>query len=431
MASSSFGNRVDEIFGSLGSSLPSWRLSDQQLPPNKWISGRERCSSRDDAPCASSFHPSSCCPPPCQRPVHGSADGVSDADDDDDSDGMDADAQDAFQAALAGADDAGEEEGRLMRGMVGLDPTLDFEDEEDEFDKTAVGLEGNAERLYMREIKGSDRKADSSFSPPISFHYLGRPPKDPRANFQAAIARLKEDDKEAAASSDRQNGTNTGGKRSRECWTKDADCKPSQSAMSAKEEGKDKPVKRVRFALDVKQDIESSAGKEMDEQAISVKPRVRSSYASVVPDHVRNPAKYTHYTLDWSEEDNDKSNMEAFRACAEIVSKKLTEGCERPEEPPQRIQFIPRLQKSWGAGQKGSNQEADPFQACPVGIAACQDAFKKQSERPATLSNVVCSSDTEESATATEEDFEGTSVRAPRRYRSKKGVEEAEERMEI
>ena len=32
-----------------------------------------------------------------------------------------------------------------------------------------------------------------------------------------------------------------------------------------------------------------------------------------MPDYVKNPSKYIHYTLDWSNEDSDTMNMQVFK----------------------------------------------------------------------------------------------------------------------
>lgn len=95
---------------------------------------------------------------------------------------------------------------------------------------------------------------------------------------------------------------------------------------------KRKSGKRVRFAMDEDVGMESRVGissttesvvsytstmsiiPEVDQQSGGQMKIPLSNRYSRVPDHVRNPSKYIHYTIDWSEVDDEQQNMAAFCA---------------------------------------------------------------------------------------------------------------------
>ncbi|GKG17630.1 nonsense-mediated mRNA decay protein 2-like protein isoform X1, partial [Tanacetum coccineum] len=63
-------------------------------------------------------------------------------------------------------------------------------EEEDCFDKVAVGKEESAERFYMKDVNDYEVEMDSNIALPGS---LTDVIKDPRANHKAAQLRIKED----------------------------------------------------------------------------------------------------------------------------------------------------------------------------------------------------------------------------------------------
>ena len=78
-----------------------------------------------------------------------------------------------------------------------------MQEEEDTFDKVAIGRENAGDRLYMSNVTAGN---DSHFITDDFPGAVGSRGKDPRANRWAAIIRLKEDDAEAAAQSDAAEG---------------------------------------------------------------------------------------------------------------------------------------------------------------------------------------------------------------------------------
>ncbi|KAI5079596.1 hypothetical protein GOP47_0005075 [Adiantum capillus-veneris] len=328
----SFANRVDKVFGSL-QVTSSWRLSphDSEQQQQQRLRKHEEDDEEDDEET----------PPWGDKPP-------------------------AQQCSFDGMEVEGdlEEEGRTIRQMVGLDTTLDYEDEEDEFDKAAFGLdESEDDRLFMKGIQEVDKKQSSSRSLPLSLYDLKKSRRDPRANHSAARARLEEDAKMATATCTTtasmettdaakvvdENDNGTGVKRSSE------DIPASQQNSAATMLESLKPPKRVRFALDLQQPGDAK----MDTHKQLVRHKPDSVRASQVPDHVRNPSKYTHYTLDWSVEDNDTSNFEAFKACGETLQNKVEEAPSFPEEKIDKIQFVHRHDRTSSNSQKGNTEEAN------------------------------------------------------------------------
>ncbi|KAH7425700.1 hypothetical protein KP509_11G066900 [Ceratopteris richardii] len=243
------------------------------------------------------------------------------------------------------------------------------QDEEDEFDKAAFGLDGSEEdRLYMKGINDSDRTLISSKSLPLSLHELKKSQRDPRANHSAARARLEEDAKVAAETSinmanmqmtDNWKATEDVGvgdmkenfigvKRSSE----DTEA-ASEASATSDDKARIKPIKRVRFALDVQEQ-----GSEVHSDNEFIRPKPISTFKSQVPDYILNPSKYTHYTLDWSVEDNDNSNVEAFKSCSETLQKTQEEFCSS-EEVFGKIQFVHKHEKTSSNIQKDSMEDAD------------------------------------------------------------------------
>lgn len=382
---------------------------------------------------------------------------------------MDIEGQEAFRSAVAKIESTlenEEEEGRQMRQIVGLDTTLDFEDEEDEFDIAAVGREGDAKRMYMSEVKGSNMKLDKRDCLPLSFNDLKSAPRDPRANHVAAKARLEEDAKDASTSYTRSVSCEANCEQDcmeeeqatmanpKQCFsppinflvadnvenlvtkTKRTSCESEiqkiHSAgppvdLSEKSEERVKPVKRVRFALDIDQKNETPVC-----QKINMKPRVPILHPSRVPDHVRNPSKYTHYTLDWSKEDNEESNFEAFKACADMVrrNRKAETTCPVPEEMPQRIQFIPRLNKSSEDVRKSRMEEDDQSLTRPIRFAMCVDDSETE-RKNLGLSNGALDDCESEEDVASESISVRKSIKGPKQYRSRKGVAESDKVIEM
>ncbi|CAN6471870.1 unnamed protein product [Victoria cruziana] len=355
-----FKARVDRVFGSLLQAIPSvissspWTLSDDAVERKEW---------RRDAPAEEREEtPSSSC-----------FDGFRKED---------------------GGDDEGED--RQVLSAIGLDSTLDHEAEEDEYDKVAVGREGAGERIYMNEV--------NEYGPRVNYHNIlpdsieeGRNAGgDPRANHVAARARLREDDKDAVASVDSRasHDTTSSEKQTAEATNVKSILKRKNNVSDAK------PRKRVRFdaGCSTKKEFETSYSGTDD--------------ARCVPDYLRNPSKYVCYTLDWSTEDDDTSNMHAYQ----VFSKTMKQGASSSEETPlpKSITFTPRKRPQNSASMpmgkdetKGDQDGPGPQASLLVGMAAAE---AREGE--------ACPMEEDEPETPTTEKL-GGSQKVGRQYRSR------------
>lgn len=73
-----------------------------------------------------------------------------------------------------------------------------MQEEEDEYDKVAVGSEGSDDRLFMGQIRDFGTSLNLVTPLPTSFDEVRQVRRDARANHEAALARLEEDDRQAA-----------------------------------------------------------------------------------------------------------------------------------------------------------------------------------------------------------------------------------------
>ncbi|KAJ4729556.1 Tumor suppressing sub-chromosomal transferable candidate [Melia azedarach] len=217
------------------------------------------------------------------------------------------------------------------------------EEEEDQYDKVAVGKEKAGERLYMKDINDYETDADSFNELPNSFKEALR---DPRANHIAAKLRLKEDAEAAKkinslqvskkdAPSDITAQINT---------SADGNLKPILKRGDMRSDSR--PQKRVRFDsecvdnLDHKEDFneKSEEGKSMV---------TNEEFPSGIPDYMRNPTKYTCYTLD-SDDIDDKSNRQAYMDFLNMLKKSKTTEMQLEDHSsdlPKAVTFIPRKKR--------------------------------------------------------------------------------------
>jgi hypothetical protein len=177
--------------------------------------------------------------------------------------------------------------------------------------------------------------------------------KDPRADMRAASARLREDDGSAkdgdshyAAQAKEFPDVGVQTKKTVE----EVNVKP---ILKRKEEQADlKPRKRVRFDANVKDRepdmFEHDDDSPMVPQSMDVVTEKEESTSTLsaspgVPDYVRNPSKYTRYTLDVPES-NDDSNRTALADLHELLGRSDPNRMhsETPVEIPSSVTFIPR-----------------------------------------------------------------------------------------
>ena len=64
-----------------------------------------------------------------------------------------------------------------------------------------------------------------------------------------------------------------------------------------------------------------------------------------MPDYVKNPSKYIHYTLDWSNDDSDTMNMQDFKDFSQLVKPSdsaASTQLDNSAELPRSVTYIPR-----------------------------------------------------------------------------------------
>lgn len=247
-----------------------------------------------------------------------------------------------------GGDDTGEES--EIRASIGLDPTLDNEDEEDEYDRAALGQDASSERLYMGDIKkhGPHLNYYSIFTEAedepydVSSHFN----KDPRADHLAAGMRIEEDQKAAE-------GFPVPNHSKAEAAADDSKLKPILKRKELHDDSK--PKKRVRFDNLISSAVEANSAM-FDE-------------SPGLPDYLRNPSKYTHYTFD-EYEDSDSANKGAFEDLHSLLYRKS--NLEQMQQhvdngPPKSIKFNPRRKPT---DAPPDVQESDSGVTRSTGIAA-------------------------------------------------------------
>ncbi|XP_050234840.1 uncharacterized protein LOC126683057 [Mercurialis annua] len=261
------------------------------------------------------------------------------------------------QVANPKPDDYNDEEWEI-KNSIGLDCTLDNEEEEDQYDKVAVGDDKPGDRLYLKEISDYGIEIDSNNELPVSLKTVAR---DPRANHMAAKLRLKEDDAAAKKMDslqvseqhlpdivgDRVKANDDGNLKS---ILKRRDDE-SDSKLKSEHQLNSKSQKRVRFDPECKddQDKESdediNGGMDTDSEDKSLVYPLPPDYPSGIPDYMRNPSRYTRYTFESSTDVDDQSNQQAFMDFLNTLKKsKGTESelDDAPAELPKSLTFIPR-----------------------------------------------------------------------------------------
>ncbi|CAH1412799.1 unnamed protein product [Lactuca virosa] len=199
----SFKVRVDRAFGSLeasssstikstSSSLSSlWCLTDEEIKRNEWIQDKitvhkdkdeEHIHRLKTPKIYSSFLQGLLAEP-----------STSHQDLESDIQELEDEEDEEQQPPLSKPDDHSNDDWNI-RSSVGMDCTLDNEEEEDGYDKVALGREESTDRFYMRDVNDYEVEMDSNNELPDSITDVVR---DPRANHMAAKLRLKEDEESA------------------------------------------------------------------------------------------------------------------------------------------------------------------------------------------------------------------------------------------
>lgn len=333
----SFELRVKRLFGSQlfqsvpGSSFPSssWSVVDGEIERREWNRGRGLGSDRSEDPCSSAFADGGCFAK--KRSFRRSSTGDYELDFDELDDDIDAeDRRDDDEE-----EDRGEEDHEVLteiRSSIGLDPTLDHEDEEDEYDRAALGGD-TSERLYMSDVKNHGPHLnyhsifeDTEDDPYNASHHFQ---KDPRADHLAAAMLIVEDQKAAENFPVPNYGK-------ADVAIEDTQLKPILKRKELQDDSK--PKKRVRF------NHVAEADNYLKPTAFDPNSVVFEESADL-PDYLRNPSKYTLYTFE-DYEDSDLANKKAFEDFHNLHEKLNSEQQQQHqlinEELPKHITFNPR-----------------------------------------------------------------------------------------
>ncbi|KAL7608858.1 hypothetical protein Lser_V15G13396 [Lactuca serriola] len=318
----SFKVRVDRAFGSLeasssstikstSSSLSSlWCLTDEEIKRNEWIQDKitvhkdkdeEHIHRLKTPKIYSSFLQGLLAEP-----------STSHQDLESDIQELEDEEDEEQQPPLSKPDDHSNDDWNI-RSSVGMDCTLDNEEEEDGYDKVALGREESTDRFYMRDVNDYEVEMDSNNELPDSITDVIR---DPRANHMAAKLRLKEDEESA---------------------------------------------RKLGLQVSENNNIQEST---TTENQIST---------PFVPDYVRNPSKYTHYTFDSMDDADEETNRKAYMDFFNLLKGSGGGGDMETEdvsmESQTSIVFTPRKKKSSDDTMKKSKADAGYKKVVPAGIA--------------------------------------------------------------
>ncbi|KAH9617639.1 hypothetical protein KSS87_019936 [Heliosperma pusillum] len=209
-------------------------------------------------------------------------------------------------------------------------------EEEDDYDKVAIGRENAGDRLYMSVIA---EKNAPSFVPPngLSPDSGGRR-RDPRANRLAARIRLKEDDAEVGVQTGKHKTPPASAEKEPVSSTGNVNQVKPILKRKEHEGSTSKPPKRVRF------DPEYVIDKNPPANVTRANPPLTDGVGRLaqIPDYVQNPTKYTCYSLDSADEINDKSKDGLHE-----MSKSQNSGSQSGLEDalsglPKSVTFVPK-----------------------------------------------------------------------------------------
>ncbi|XP_051148732.1 uncharacterized protein LOC127263648 [Andrographis paniculata] len=420
----SFSVRVDKTFGALrsggqpsvGVTAALWCLTDEEIERKEW----NRDTLEDLRDCGVQSAPSN-----MRKQMEMDRQHLSDEEEEEgeEDEGIDGEKKKRRRNNGGGADISADEY-LDVQSNIGRDPTLDYEEEEDQYDKVAVGAEHQGDRIYMKDVKVSDYEVDepSAYGElPSSLHDVV---KDARANHTAAKMRLKED-AEAAGNFDTLQlsddsvaaFTETGGNQQRE----DTCENPKPILKKTENTAESRAPKRVRFLVDPKISstqthvVNQSAGATSSASDPNPNPDDLSLYASGVPDYIRNPSKYTRYTFDSSDDMDDKSNQKAFMDLFQRLRKQNSDSSmdETSVEVPKSVTFVPKRKSIDESTVKKNDIEDGKNKRCSISATA-EDA--QESETSAM--------DEDEPI----DDSPGATLAKPgRQYRTRANVDDADE----
>lgn len=275
-------------------------------------------------------------------------------------------------------------------GLLSLFCLFDWnwlQEEEDEFDKVAIGRENAGDRLFMGDVSDHGSYLNSHNVLTNSLHGTCTA-KDPRANHLAAKIRLKEDEDEAEGQKYNSGGAQDSEVKGQHVETSE-DCKQLRSILKRKDNNAVfKPQKRVRFDPSVGsvfEEQEKTMAVSLMEPAGSDDGTLEGQNASRLPDYLLNPSKYTRYSFDSTSEFDEESNAQAYMDFINLVNKSKPpesrlEPADTPVDLSKSVIFIPKKKTSDAkavsdSGVLNQNMEEDRKQflhraGILVGIAA-------------------------------------------------------------
>ncbi|KAA8529992.1 hypothetical protein F0562_034404 [Nyssa sinensis] len=388
----SFRTRVEKVFGSLPSSQPSslrplWSLTDDEVEKREWKRDRDSSNRDDETPCSSSFDGLFTKDRKIRRERKDDLEEL-DHDDDDDDDGRLGRGSSKSSFKHVEGDEKDEWE---IRSSIGLDCTLDNEEEEDEYDRVAEGKENAGDRLYMRDVTDHGPFLNSHNVLPNSVHDA---PRDPRTSHMDALIRLKEDEAAAQKFDSYQTCDKLMLNVEEPPIKESEDDRKLKPILKRKDnETASKPQKRVRFDLGCKDNCEEASevsrefltGTPSMETEVSDDESLLPKTTSRIPDYVLNPSKYTRYSFDSSSEFDEESNGQACMEFLKLVkkSKPVELGSELEDasaDLPKSVTFIPRMKASDAKAINNSSEAKQSHKdaskqsliqkSFPVGIAA-------------------------------------------------------------
>lgn len=350
----SFNDRVDKVFGSISSSASStpWTLTDAQVERRVW--NRDKADNRDDDDetlVSSSF----------DNLFNGRRNRRKNLEDLSDDDG-DVGGDDGVQTENDGDE-------WDIRSSIGLDSTLDNEEEEDEYDKMAEGREDAGERLYMKDVTNHGPYLNSHNVLPTSL-------PDP-----CEKTRLKEDDEPMLNAEEANREEDGYGTRIKSILKRKNDDDDDDAV---------KPAKRVRFDPTCKNDDELRTN--ANANANAVQPQ---GFGPAVPDYVVNPSKYTRYDFDDVSERFKFNHLEQIKKPKEV-------GVEEKS-----VVFIPRRKRGDGEDAAANHEK--------------QSCTKKAGSASASASgiNIAAAVAVEEQGLDMQEEDTSGTKKPGRRYRSR------------
>lgn len=429
MEEDSFKGRVDKIFGSLSSSkssqspsiAPLWSLTDDEVERREWNRRKDNPDRDDETPCSSSFDglfmKDRKVTAKQSRNVRDKLEDPSDDEDeeDDDNEGK------RFGSGLSKRGNDDDEEEWDIRSSIGLDCTLDNEEEEDVYDKMAEGRENYGDRLYMKDVTDHGPYLNSHNVLPTS---VDDSLTEPCANHHAAKIRLKED--ETVTTDTEKHGSTLARDKSmlkaqEPCLIEREDGVKVKSILKRKSDIAVKSSKRVKFDATCKDEYEQASKKYQDALTCLSSTGTKgegddsTSVKSRVPDYILNPLKYTQHSFD-SSNINEESNIQACMDFLGQIKRSNPSALENKVDHQKSVVFIPRKKasdsKQIDGSSNGKSKQSLTQASSAVGVAAGEvqhdDACVMEEDEP------------DIAATCTNATFQ----KSGRRYRIKSGSEE-------